>query len=191
MRDDADFALIFQDEMEIHLHPALTRMWAPVGQQPEVPAPGQNEKKVVYGGVDYSTGQLTYTLADTKCGGSFLAFLMALLLAYAGKKIRLVCDNGRFHTTKAVQAFLEAHRQQIEVYWLPPYCPSLNLIERLWGHLKRTVLANVLYATLSELVAAFRKGARRLTGDRERMGFMFDHDDVMQKSSRQHYKIAA
>ena len=90
MRDDADFALIFQDEMEIHRHPALTRMWAPVGQQPEVPAPGKNEKKVVYGGVDYSTGQLTYTVADSKCGGSFLAFLVALLLAYAGKKIRLV-----------------------------------------------------------------------------------------------------
>ena len=93
MRDDADFALIYQDEMEIHRHPALTRMWAPVGQQPEVPAPGKNEKKVVYGGVDYSTGQLTYTLADTKCGGSFLAFLVALLLAYARKKIRLVCET--------------------------------------------------------------------------------------------------
>ena len=79
--------------MEIHRYPALTRMWAPVGQQPEVPAPGKNEKKVVYGGVDYSTGQLTYTVADTKCGGSFLAFLAALLLAYAGKKIRLVCDQ--------------------------------------------------------------------------------------------------
>ena len=177
--------------MEIHRHPALTRMWAPVGQQPEVPAPGKNEKKVVYGGVDYNTGQLTYTVADTKCGGSFLAFLMALLLAYAGKKIRLVCDNGRFHTTKAVQAFLDAHREQMEVYWLPPYCPSLNLIERLWGHMKRTVLANVLYATLSDLVVAFRKGARRLTGDRERMGFMFDHDDLVQKSTPQHRKIAA
>jgi len=177
--------------MEIHRHPALTRMWAPVGQQPEVPAPGKNEKKVVYGGVDYNTGQLTYTVADTKCGGSFLAFLMALLLAYAGKKIRLVCDNGRFHTTKAVQAFLDAHREQMEVYWLPPYCPSLNLIERLWGHMKRTVLANVLYATLSDLVVAFRKGARRLTGDRERMGFMFDHDDLVQKSTPRHRKIAA
>jgi hypothetical protein len=77
---------------------------APVGQQPEVPAPGKNEKKVVYGGVDYNTGQLTYTLADTKCGASFLVFLVTLLLAYAGMKIRLVCDNGRFHTTKAVRA---------------------------------------------------------------------------------------
>lgn len=174
--------------MEIHRHPALTRMWAPVGEQPEVPAPGKNEKKVVYGGVDYKTGKLTYTLGDTKCGAAFLLFLMALLTAYAGQKIRLVCDNGRFHTTKVVQAWLAAHRDQIEIYWLPSYCPSLNLIERLWGHLKRTVLANVLYATLDDLVAAFRKGARRLTGKRERMGFMFDHDDLAprkpQKSER-------
>jgi transposase len=191
VRDDADFALIFQDEMEIHRYPALTRMWAPVGQQPEVPAPGKNEKKVVYGGVDYRTGKLTYTLADSKCGGSFLAFLVVLLLAYAGKKIRLVCDNGRFHTTKAVQAFLEAHRDQLEVYWLPPYCPSLNLIERLWGHLKRTVLANVLYATLNDLVAAFRKGARRLTRNREQMGFMFDHDELTRKSPAKSCRFAA
>jgi transposase len=183
--------LIFQDEMEIHRFPALTRMWALVGQQPEVPAPGKNEKKVVYGGVDYRTGKLTYTLADTKCGSSFLVFLAVLLVAYAGKKIRLVCDNGRFHTTKAVQAFLEEHREQIEVYWLPPYSPSLNLIERLWGHLKRTVLANVLYASMGDLVAAFRKGARRLTGHRERMGFMFDHDDLMQKSTAKTHKRAA
>src|SRR6516164_3965630 len=77
------------------------------------------------------------------------------------------------------------------LFLLPPYCPSLNLIERLWGHIKRTVLANVLYASLNDLVAAFRKGARRLTGDREHMGFMFDHDDVVQKSPRAPCKIAA
>lgn len=72
-------------------------------------------------------------------------------------------------SSKAVQAFLEEHRDQIVVYWLPPYGPSLNLIERLWGHPKRTVLANVLYASMADLVAAFRKGTTRLTGDRERM----------------------
>jgi transposase len=183
--------LIFQDEMEIHRHPALTRMWAPVGQQPEVPAPGKNEKKVVYGGVDYKTGKLTYTLADTKCGASFLAFLVVLVAAYAGRKIRLVCDNGRFHATEAVQEWLAEHTDQIQVYWLPPYSPSLNLIERLWGHIKRTVLANVLFETLDDRVAAFRLGARRLTGRRDRMGFMFDHDDLKPKSRRKTKRKAA
>jgi transposase len=183
--------LIFQDEVEIHLHPALARQWAPVGQQPEVPAPGRNQKKVVYGGVDYKTGKLTYTVAETKCGAEFLAFLILLVKTYAGQKLRLVCDNGRFHTTQAVAAWLAEHRDQLEIFWLPPYCPSLNLIERLWGHLKRTILANVLYADLDDLVTAFRQGVRRLTGNRERMGFMFDHDDLDQEIQAQSRRKAA
>jgi len=177
--------------MEIHRHPALTRAWAPIGKQAEVPAPGKNEKRVVYGGVDYKTGAFTYTIAATKCGAEFLVFLMALLKRYAGQKIILVCDNGRFHTTNAVREFLTAHRDQLRVVWLPPYSPSLNLIERLWGHIKRTVLANTLYATLDDLEAAFRHGAKRLTGDRDKMGFMFDHDDLYQEIQATSRKKAA
>jgi transposase len=157
-------------------------MWAPVGKQPEIPAPGQNEKKVVYGGVDYATGKITYTVADSKSGLNFLVFLVALVKSYAGRKIRLVCDNGRFHHTRAIQEWLQANSDRITVYWLPPYSPSLNLIERLWGHLKRTVLANVLFETLNDLAAAFRKGVGRVNGHRDRMGFMFDHDDVLGKT---------
>jgi transposase len=183
--------LIFQDEMEIHRFPALTRMWAPIGQQPQVPTPGKNEKKVVYGGVEYTTGKLTYTIADTKCGAAFIMFLTVLLRTYAGRKIHLVCDNGRFHTTKAVQQFVAEHRDQLEIYWLPPYCPSLNLIERLWGHLKRTVLANVLYQSLDDLVRAFRMGVRRVSGHRERMGFMFTHDDATEATPSPLLKLAA
>ena len=61
--------------------------------------------------------------------------------------------------------------------------PSLNLIERLWGHLKRTILANVLIRTIDDLVTAFRNGLTRIDGHREKMGFMFDHDDVQPKAA--------
>jgi len=75
------------------------------------------------------------------------------------------------------------HRDQIEVFWLPPYCPSLNMIERLWGHLKRTVLANVLFAGIENLVAAFWWGVTSVNGHRNKMGFMFDHDYVNEKAA--------
>jgi transposase len=179
--EDADEVLIFQDEVEIHRLPALARIWAQVGRQPEVPTPGTNEKRVVYGGIDYATGTLTYTVAATKSGVHFLAFLVSLVTVYAGKKIRLVCDNGRFHTTKAVQAWLQANQDKITIFWLPPYCPSLNLIERLWGHLKRTVLANVLFETVDDLVRAFVKGVSRINGRKDKMGFVFNHDDLKPK----------
>lgn len=164
--------------MEIHRHPTLTRMLALVGHQPEVPAPGKNDKRVVYGGVDYATGRIVHTVAATKSGTHFIAFLVALVAAYGGRKVRLVCDNGRFHHTRAVAAWLATNRRLVEVYWLPPYCPSLNLIERLWGHLKRTFIANVLFRDMPDLVRAFKRGVRSVNGRRARMGFMFDHDDV-------------
>ena len=183
MRDDAEETLVFQDEMEIHLHPTLTQMWWPVGQQPEIPSPGKNEKRVVYGGADYKSGKITYTVAKTKSGQNFLAFLIALVTAYAGRKVRLVCDNGRFHQTKVVLQWLKTHQEHIQVFWLPPYCPSLNMIERLWGHIKRTVLANVLFVTMDDLVAAFCRGIARINGHRNKMDFIFNHDDVRKKAA--------
>ena len=170
--------------MEIHRHPTLTRMLALVGHQPEAPAPGRNEKRVVYGGADYATGRIVHTVAATRSGVHFLAFLATPVASYAGRKVRLVCDNGRFHHTKAVRAWLAAHRDQIEVCWLPPYCPSLNLIERLWGHLKRAVLANVLFGQMDDLVAAARRGLDDINGQRDRMGFIFNHDDILGKTTK-------
>jgi len=161
----------------------LTRIWAKIGCQPRVASPGQNEKKVVYGAVDYGSGKITTMISDTKSGLHFIAFLTLLLRTFAGSQIRLVCANARYHDSGAVQDWLDGHRRWIEVYWLPAYCPDLNLIERLWGHLKRTVLANVLLAKIADLVNAFQRGIRAVNARRDNMGFMFDHDDVTGKKA--------
>jgi len=181
MKDDTDEVLIFQDETELHRLPTLNRLWQLKGRQAEVSSPGQNSKVVVYGEVDYATGRIIHTVAPTKSGWNFITFLKALLKVYADRKIRLVCDNARFHHTKAVEAFLADHCEHLKVFWLPPYCPNLNLIERLWGHLKRTVLANVLFRTMDDLVAAFRRGVGCINRHRNHMRFMFDHDNVKTK----------
>src|SRR4030042_57811 len=54
MKTNAKEALVFQDELEIHRHPTLTRMWGLKGIQPEVPSPERTKRRVVYGGVDYT-----------------------------------------------------------------------------------------------------------------------------------------
>jgi hypothetical protein len=45
------------------------------------------------------------------------------------------------------------------------------------------VLANVLFETMSDLVAAFCRGVSRVNGRRNKMGFIFDHDDVNKKAA--------
>ena len=61
----------------------------------------------------------------------------------------LVWDHAPAHTTKPVQAALEA--TGIEVAWLPFRSPELNPCEALWRHLKRLITANRVYPAVAQL----------------------------------------
>jgi transposase len=180
----AHSALVFPDEVEIPKVPALARMGAEVGRQPEGPTPGQNEKRVVYGSLDYLSGKIPDTVAATKSGVNFLAFRVARVAAYAGQKGLLVCENGRFHTTQGGRAWLEANRDTGEIYVLPPSGPSLTLSERLWGPRNRTVRAHVLFGPRDDLAAAARRGRDASNGQRPRRSFVFNPDDILGKTTK-------
>lgn len=62
-----------------------------------------------------------------------------------GRRIVLVIDQGKPHHAKAFHKDLQDVREHVEVFWLPHYSPELNLIERLWKHLKQTRMANHLF----------------------------------------------
>lgn len=155
--------VISQDETEFHLYPYLVAIWSVVGTpQPEVTTPGKNQKRVLYGGLNLKTGQLTGHWAATKSGGHFIEFLEALMADYPNQNILMIADNGSFHHTQQVDKFLEKHKDRIEARWLPPYCPDLNDIERTWRRLKASHASNFLFNSLDELVANVQKGIREM-----------------------------
>jgi len=155
--------VISQDETEFHLYPYLVAIWCVVGSpQPEVRTPGKNQKRVLYGGLNLKTGALTGHWAASKSGGHFIEYLQTLLAAYPKQKILMIADNGSFHHTKKVNAFLEEHKDRLEVKWLPPYCPDLNDIERTWRRLKASHASNFLFNSLDDLVANVQKGIQEL-----------------------------
>ncbi len=55
---------------------------------------------------------------------------------------------------------------RIELLYLPPYSPNLNLIERLWKFLKRKVARNRYHATFAAFRAAVQKVLNNLPADR-------------------------
>jgi transposase len=70
----------------------------------------------------------------------FLLFLQKLIEG-ASRKVLLIADGLRAHKTPEVQAWAEAHREQIEVFYLPAYSPELNPVEYLNNDLKGRVNA--------------------------------------------------
>jgi transposase len=68
--------------------------------------------------------------------------------ASAAIPITVVLDNARYQRCRLVQATAAA--LGIELLYLPPYSPNLNLIERLWKFTKKKVLYSKYYATFSD-----------------------------------------
>jgi len=65
--------------------------------------------------------------------------------------IRVVLDNAGYYKGEKIKEYLRKSR--IELLYLPPYSPNLNLIERAWKFFKKKALANQYY----EKFADFRK----------------------------------
>lgn len=68
----------------------------------------------------------------------FLLFL-SKLIAGAGRKILLIADQLQAHKTPEVLAWLQEHKDKIEVFYLPTYSPELNPVEYLNNDMKGAV----------------------------------------------------
>ena len=64
-------------------------------------------------------------------------------------KIYLICDNAGYYDSPEVVAY--AASMAIEIVYLPPYSPNLNLIERGWYYFQKQVLYNRCYKTFEEM----------------------------------------
>jgi transposase len=64
------------------------------------------------------------------------------------KPVTVVLDNASYHRAKVVRQYAET--LGIELLFLPPYSPNLNLIERVWKLVKKLALTS---RTLSDFDA--------------------------------------
>ena len=101
-----------------------------------VPAAGEDGKFAVFGAVDYASGQVLWRLSPRKDGAAFVAFLDHLVAQLPEGPLVVVLDNVGYHKGRLAKDWWMAHHDRVRPLWLPAYAPQLNLIERLWRHLK-------------------------------------------------------
>jgi len=137
-------------------------VWTLRGVRPVIPAAGANRKLCVYGAWNYRTGQAHYLVHPRKNAVQFHEFLRQLLEAHSERQVVLAIDNASYHRTHKILDLLEDHADHVFVIWLPRYSPELNLIEGLWGYLKRSALNNYFYGDMTSLERAIHGAFRNL-----------------------------
>lgn len=93
---------------------------------------------------------------------SVCALLEKLHEQFCNLPIVLIMDNARYQRCKLVLE--KAQQLGIQIIFLPPYSPNLNLIERLWKFVKKKVLYNQYYPKYEQFYLAILNCLERTDG---------------------------
>ncbi len=146
--------LLFMDAAHFTLSPFLCFLWS-FARVFIKAAAGRNRINVL-GAVNAMTKEVTTLINDTYVNADVIVdFLKQLRQHYKdGKSIALVLDNARYQHCEKVKT--AARSIGIDLIFLPPYSPNLNIIERLWKFTKKQILHARYYEKPKEFHAAIR-----------------------------------
>jgi len=89
----------------------------------------------ILGALNFVTKKVTTVANDTYITAAEVCEMLRKVASeYAGKPLHIILDNARYQKCEVVTAL--AKQLGIVLHYIPPYSPNLNLIERLWKHVK-------------------------------------------------------
>jgi len=148
--------IYFMDATHPRHNPVLGYGWIKRGVKREIPSNTGRERININGAIDLERLEPVVRFDDSINAASTIALFEQIEAANPeSTKIYVICDNARYYRSKAVRHFLEDSK--VELVFLPPYSPNLNLIERFWKFFKKQILYDSYYETFSE----FRQACTR------------------------------
>ena len=113
------------DEMGIHSTDNRGRSYGLVGQTPIIKKTGSRFKCNMLAAISPQGFMNWMVFEDNFTSQQFIQFL-GRMIRQIKQKIFLIVDNHRAHHSKKVQAYVEKHKEKIQLFFLPPYCPDMN-----------------------------------------------------------------
>ena len=153
------------------------RSYAPRGKTPAIRLPARPQRINLISTVT-NQGKVRFMVyRDTMTAQTMIRF-MRRLIKDVGRKVFLIVDNLRVHHSKLVREWLEEHREQIEVFYLPSYSPELNPDEYLNCDLKVGVHTGVPATSKSQLARKAIGHLRMLQKRPARVAKYFKHPKI-------------
>ena len=168
-RAKAERAVIYWgDETGISNQDQIGRSYAPKGRTPVVARTAKRITQSMISAVS-NRGLMRFMLYDGALNAArFIAFLRRLTQD-AAQKVVLIVDNLKVHHAKPVQAWVAAHRHEIELCYLPSYAPDHNPDEYLNNDLKQQLRQRPQPGSKAELVRGTRAVLRAIQRSPDRI----------------------
>lgn len=169
---DENAEIFFGDETNIQNTANYMKGYAPKGKTPVVKVESQKFKINMLSAVS-KRGKLRFMLYKDNMNSKKLIDFMGRIVRDSEKKVFLILDNLKVHHSKAVQKWVENHKEKIEVFYLPPYAPEYNPDELVNSDLKRTVGEKSSPRSKNELEKNIRSHLKKLQLSKDKVASFF------------------
>jgi transposase len=129
--------LLCGDEASFAPWGSLSYTGAPKGQQPAVPTSGKRKGYKVFGLIDSFSGRFFSKAHAGRFNSESSAAFLRDVLSQTQPQVVVIQDGARYHTSKAMQQFFDAHADRLTIEPLPAYAPDFNPIEPRWKKIKK------------------------------------------------------
>jgi transposase len=165
------------DETGVNNQDNYGRSYSPKGQTPIVRMIAKRQSLSMISAI---TNQGTVRFMVYKGGMNVDIFkrFMSRLINDNYRKVYLIVDNLRVHHSYALDQWLEEHKDDIELFFLPSYAPERNPDEYLNNDLKKSIENNPIVSSTHELVQNVISHMRMLQKLPERVMSYFKHHSV-------------
>ena len=134
--------------------------WIRRGKLKEIKSNTGRQRVNINGAIDVDSLSSVIHIDESINAQSTICLLKKIEMKHdQAETIYIICDNARYYRSKMVNEYLESSK--IELIFLPPYSPNLNLIERYWKFFKKKVLYNQYYETFDEFKEACKSFFRK------------------------------
>jgi transposase len=153
------------------------RSYAPRGKTPAIRLCAKRERINLISSIT-NQGKVRFMIYKKTMNAQVFIKFLERLIKDAGRKIYLILDNLRVHHSKIVKSWVEEHKDQIELFFLPSYSPELNPDEYLNCDLKAGVHSGVPARTKGRLKSKALSHLRMLQKKPSRVVKYFKHAKI-------------
>lgn len=153
------------------------RSYAPRGETPAIRIHPRCKRVNLISSVT-NQGKVRFMVYENKMNSTTMIKFLKRLIKDSKRKIFLILDNLKVHHAYVVRDWLEEHKTQIEVFFLPSYSPELNPDEYLNCDLKAGVHSGVPARTREHLKKKAISHLRMLQKMPGRVAKYFNHPKI-------------
>jgi transposase len=147
----ADEAVVFIDAVHPTHQVRPARCWARKDVAVAVEQTTGRERLNIHGAINLETGQTQILAVEKVDALSFIKLLGEIEGTHtATRLIHVFVDNASYHKAGVVKEWLAKAGRKVVLRFLPPYCPHLDPIERLWALMHENVTHNRDHKTFTE-----------------------------------------